>query len=289
MDDGLGKNKKYVIRKNADGEEELVYVADAEEDLTAEAEEEDKGGVAEAENKAEAAEERVEKKPVAERKIKAVEDGLAAAAEYLQAGDFENAEKAVTAALNADPQCGEGYVLKMRVLTKDFTDFTRGEECLKTAQYVINFCTHEQRAELKELAAPLKELTERQEEHAAALHVEVEQKKAERRELFVQKRKKWTLAFGLTLLPFVVCLIFAVAFGSVMYARKDGLNIIITIVFAALAALFFIATAFTAHKMWDAMKKVSLNEKNSSTALGREYEELKSQISQLNDIYNSFV
>ena len=99
---------------------------------------------------------------------------------------------------------------------------------------------------------------------------------------------RWITWFTISCIPFVVCLIVAIAFGSIMSSRLDGLYAVITIVTASLAGLFFIFCLFTAHKMWDALKKVSLNEKNSSTKLGREYEATHAEVEKLKAILGSF-
>ena len=67
-------------------------------------------------------------------------------------------------------------------------------------------------------------------------------------------------------------MVLAAAFGSVLFAYRDGRNVILTIVFAAAAVVFFVATLITGHRLWEARRKLALNEKNSSTKLGREYD-----------------
>ena len=80
----------------------------------------------------------------------------------------------------------------------------------------------------------------------------------------------------------VLAIVFGVRF---MYTREDALFTIITIVCASLALVAFVAMLFLAHRLWDASRNVRLNERNSSTRLGREYEEQSAQLRQLTRIY----
>lgn len=292
IDDDLNKDKKYRIRKNADGEDEL-YIDDSVQEEFEEFEAVSFDVPEFAEGDGELTPEQIaaaeaEKRAHAERLRGALSVNIEKAQAKLAEQDFKGAYEYAEAALQIDPSCGEAWAIKLQSLTKNFNDFEQMEDCIQTAKNVEQFCTDNQKSELADLSAPLENEIHRLEEQAAEMHVEVESKKSERREVFLQDRKKSVKWFSITGVPFVVCLVVAIAFASIMFARKDGTNLIITIVFAALAVIFLIATFFTSHKMWDAMKKLSLNEKNSSTALGREYEELLVEIKKYNTVLNSF-
>ena len=164
--------------------------------------------------------------------------------------------------------------------TEDLRLFS-GEEVLSAVEGVENYCSKEQKAEL---SGYLKNLNA----HQNALSKEVEglkaaneEGKAERREVFLKKRKKSLIFFAATAVPFLVFLILGIYFASVMHAVKDGRNIIFTIVFFAVAGVLFVVLLFAAHMLWDSAKKVSLNEKNSSTQIGREYESKREELSLL--------
>ena len=292
IDDDLNKDKKYRIRKNADGEDEL-YIDDSVEEEQADLETvsfsvpEFSDGDGELTPEQIAAAEQ-EKRERAERIKGALSVNIEKAQAKLAEEDFEGAITSVEAALQVDPASGAAWALKLKILTKNFTDFENIDDCVETAENVVNYCGDDQKAELTEAGAPLESRIMQLEEQAAALHVEVEEKKSERRTVFLENRKKSVKWFSITFIPFIACLVIALAFIPFISARKDGLNAILAIVFAVLAALFFIATLFTAHKMWDDMKKLSLNEKNSSTQMGRDYEKMLSDIKKLNTVLHSF-
>ena len=291
IDDDLNKHRKYKIRKNADGEDEL-YIDDTveeEEDLEAvsfDVPEFSEGDEELTPEQIAAAEQ--EKKERAERIRGALSVNIEKAQAKVAEADFDGALADIEKALQIDPSSGTVWALKLRAVTKNFTDVGQLDDCVDAADGVAKFCTDEQKKELEEISAPLEKKVMRLEEQAAALHVEVEEKKSERRVVFAENKRKYLKWFTATALPFIAFLILAIAFASVMFANKYGVNLILTIVFASLALVFFIATLVTTHKLWDAMKKVSLNEKNSSTEIGRNYEKQLAEIKKLNSILNSF-
>lgn len=294
IDDDLNKDKKYKIRKNADGEDEL-YIDDSVQEEPANLEAvtfnvpEFSDGDGELTPEQMAAVEQ-EKRERAERIKGALSVNLEKAQAKLAEKDFEAALQSVEAALQVDPTSGAAWSLKLKILTKSFTCFERVDECVDASASITTRCSDEQKAELSEMSAPLENRIMRLEEQAAALHVEVEQKKSERRKVFLANRKKSVMWFSITCLPFIVSFVLALVFFSTLpdLVNVQGVNLILTIVFAGLAVLFLIATVFTARKMWSDMKKLSLNEKNSSTQLGRDYEKMRSDIEKLNTVLHSF-
>ena len=295
IDDDLDRNKKYKIRKNSDGEDELyiddsneVEVAEIDEtvfDIPEFVEDDEEAAVLTPEQLATREE---AKRQEEERKRRLVAESIAAAEALIAEGDFDGALYHLNTAENTDGRYGGVFALKIKVLTRNFTDFTSAQDCVACAECIKKYCTAEQKAELAALSEPLKKHTQSLEEQIAAIHVEVEEKKSERRIVFMQDRKKWVMGFTFTVIPFLACLIMAISFSTVIHAELSYTNLILTIIFAALAFIFFIATVFTARKMWAAMRKVSLNEKNSATRLGREYEELVDTAKKLNAVLLSF-
>lgn len=288
IDDDLDKDKKYRIRRNADGEEELIIDDSVveQEDLAFEF-------------GSELTEERTEPYAEGEQDGSATDSAprevvgayllsIEKAEREFENKDYEAALSDIASAQSADPYDGASWALKIKVLTENFTRFEVSDELLDAAENVSKYCGEELKAELSDLSAPLESKIISVEESAAELHVQVEKKKAERRELFIADRKKALVFFTVTLVPFLVCLVVALAFTSVMFARQDGANLIIMIVFAALAVLLLIATLFTGRNLWAAMKKVALNEKNSSTQMGRDYEDRLDEAEKLRKILDSF-
>ncbi len=287
IDDDLNKDKKYRIRKNADGEEELIIDDGADEAF--ELPQTPEFSVPETEDEQTESPGQTESNEypyeVTASECSVLVDKARAC---MEEGDLEAALKNLDEAQNYDPYYGGAWALRLELLTKNLTDFEDAENLEEVAKNVSSYCTDGQKAALAQNSQVLEQKIIALEEQAAALHVEVEQKKSERREVFLADRKRTLIWFSATAVPFLVCLVVALAFTSVMFARQDGLNIIIMIVFAALAALFFIASLVTGHKLWAAMKKVSLNEKNSSTKIGREYEQTLAEAKKLNTVLHSF-
>lgn len=292
IDDDLNRDKKYRIRKNADGEDELYIDESAEEefdevgfDVPEFTYDDEDAAVLTPEQLAAREDARREED---ERRRRAAASYVEKAKAGLEEGDFESALYAVNSAEQIDSENGEICYLKLKILSRNFTDYTLLDECAETAEGVREYCTEEQKQSLAEICAPLEEKLRAEEEIADALHVEVEVKKTERREVFLADRKKSITRFTLTVVPCIACLIVALAFASIMFAERDGTNLILTIVFAALAFVFFIASLATGHFMWAAMRRLSLNEKNSSTRLGREYEQSAEIVRKLYTILTSF-
>lgn len=295
IDDDLDKNKKYKIRKNADGEDELYFDGEEGEseveygaelyEVPAFSEDDEDAGVLTPDQLAA----RADARRMAEESVKRrVKEYLLKAEERLKASDFDGALAAVSAAENADDGCGAAYALKIKALTRNFNDFSDLDGCAACSENIRLYCTDEQKEELSSLSGNLERRLEELKKEADGLRAEVEAKKAERRAVFVKERNGSVKWFVLTALPFVVFLALAVSFGSVIFAKQNGFNLILTIVFAVLAALFFVATVITARRMSAAIQKYSLNEKNSSTQIGRDYERLLSEIKKLNAVSGSF-
>ena len=293
LDNDLNKDKKYKIRKNADGEDEL-YLDDTpdEEDKEESVFEIPEFGFDDEEAAVLTPEQLLlreqARREEEERRAKIVAENLEKCEQFLAASDFDNALYHISVAEEVAPDNSRISFLKVKALSKNMTDLTRLEDLTLAAEGVKKYCNKEEKAELLSISAPIKRESERHEERAAELHVENEAKKAERREVFRADAKRATIWFSATALPFLLFLILAIAFSTVMFASKEGTNLVITIVFAALALVAFIATVFTTKALWAARRKLSLNEKNSSTKLGREYEEELAKVEGLNKILSAF-
>ena len=291
------KDKKYKIRKNADGEDELVIDESAEGD-----EEESDIPVFEVpvyENDDEEAavltpEQFAERKrqQEEEEKARAEKKGahLILAREKIASGDFEAALYEVNCAEEVSPNDGEVYCVKLLALTRNFTDFSSLDDCVTAADDVKLHADEKQKSELQPFAAAksFKKQIDETKEKAEKLKAENEQKKAERREVFAGKKKSALKIFACAALPFAVLAILAIVFASMIFAAENGLYLILTIVFGALAVVALIFVLITAHKLWDASRNCKLNEKDSSTRLGREYLETKAVLDKLNKIYSVF-
>ena len=116
------------------------------------------------------------------------------------------------------------------------------------------------------------------------METENEAKKAERREVFAAAGEKETIKLVAAGVPFLVLLILAIAFASVMFSMENGTFVVLTIVFSALAVIAFVVSVVMLHGFWVAWRNYSLNEKDKSTKLGRRYLEVKNELDKLNNI-----
>ena len=104
-----------------------------------------------------------------------------------------------------------------------------------------------------------------------ALKEENEEKKAARRIKFAKKYRVALRNFVLAFVPFIIMLVLGIGFCSVRYADKGGTFLVLTIVFFSLAAVALIASVVMARFLAEAARRVRVNERDTSTAIGREY------------------
>lgn len=282
------KDKKYKIRKNAEGVDELYIDGEPEEELTFEIPEfetdDEEAAVMTPEQLAAREKMREDEE---RRRVEKIADLIQKAERALEEGDYDSARYHLAEAAETDGKNGEIRFLQLKALTQNFTDFTLASDAAEVAESVKAYCTPEQKSALKEISAPLSERLSQTEKELETLGEENETKKAERRAVFKQKRKKALIAFAATGVPLVIFAIAAAIMGSIMHSRKDGVLVIVTIVLAALALVALIATLFTAHNFWKTSQKVSRNENNANTRLGREYEAKKVEFNALTAIFSA--
>lgn len=267
------KDRKYKIRIGEDGEEELYIEENEEEEEQQPVFEYPEFGSDEEElltpeQIAERDRQREEEEKIRLERIAARLDGARSAVDE---GEFERAEHLLGLAESDGADDGEYYALKLRVLTRDFTFDGNGGQCASLAAAISEKLSAEQREELSRLASPLRERAAEAERETAAMHDEHELKKSGRRVILAQRKQKAFKVFVGLAVPFAVLLVLAISFSTVMFAREDGVFLIMTIVFAALAFAALVALLFAARGLWDAGRNVSLNERDDSTELGRSY------------------
>lgn len=289
------KDRKYRIRRNADGEEELV-IDDTPDDV--EPEEEIEFEVPElAEDDEEAAVMTPEQLAARDRaRIEAEEKRLAALAERISFAKqliaeekYEDCVYVLNEALELEPKSGEVYALKLIALTENLKNISgRAGEGAEAAEGFLNFAGDKVRTEYLQLKTEAEKLQPSLAKEVSALNEQNEEAKGTRREAFTAKRKKTVIALACTGIPFVILAVLAIYFSTVMHAVKDGTNMILFFVFLGLSAVFLVATLIFVHKFWDSSKLLSLNEKNSSSKLGREYEEKNTQLMMIDKILAAF-
>ena len=285
------KDRKYKIRINENGEEELVIDEDGEDeesDIPVFAipdfdEDDEEAAVLTPEQLAER--ERIKKEEEAAR-AETVAKLIQKANQKLEEGDYEGAKYAVTQAEEVNETDGEVCSMKFKIITRDMTEFLNLEECAEAAVNVKQYSSEEAKEHFKSRSAMLKGLIDEAEAKTEALSKENEQKKEERRDTFLKIRTKSLGALLGTAGPFIIFLLATIVLSTFMFADQNGAYLIATIVLAALTVIALIATVIAARKYWAAARDVKLNEKDTSTKLGREYLENKKQLELLKRIYD---
>lgn len=281
------KDRKYKIIINENGEEELVIIPSEEE---AEVPAFDLYGYDEEENlTAEQAAER-EYVKAEEEKLRAERTAelMQTARERLAEEQFEEARYALYQAEDLSGGNGEVYYLKLRILSRNLQSFVDLEKCALAADGVKEQSTEEQKKELLSLSGKLEEKINSTKQKAERLSAENEQGKAERRGTFLKLRTKWLANLLLFFVPLVVFLVLTAVFGFKIFTGQNGAYTVATIIFSVLAAISLVGTIISANRFWDAARNVKLNEKDTSTKLGREYLETQREYGLLTRIYSSF-
>lgn len=280
------KDRKYKIRINEDGEEELVIDESAEEgeseipvfEIPADGEDDEEAALLTPEQLAER--ERLKLEEQTKRKD-AAEALYAKTVKSFDEGDFEAALYAVNRALELTPDDGRLWLYKLKTVSRNLTEFNSPESCAEAADGVAEFCSGEQKAELKTLTSALEARLAQAKTRTAELEIKNEAGKAERRDEFARMRKKsliWLLASGI---PFIVFTVAAIVFATMIFANEHGAFIIATAVAGGLAAVMLAVTAIAANKFWAAQRYVKLNERDNTTKIGRQYLESKSEADNL--------
>lgn len=282
------KDRKYKIIKNENGEDELVI------DESAEVEEElpafdfsmyGEDGDLTPDQIAERERARLEAREAEKAKL---EEAMKEAEKKLNDGDFESALYKLTQAEDYAEGNGGYYCLKLKILTRNFTDFTSLEKAAQCSDNVKSFADNEKKAELSSLSEPYKNKLKEIEEATNKLYSENEEKKAERRETFIELKGKATRNLVLAGLPFLVFSILLIMFGTMWNSAENGTYLILTIVFACLAFIMLLLTLFTLRKFLEARRRVIMNEQDKSTKLGREYLSSKTDLEYIQRILSSF-
>lgn len=288
------KDRKYKIRKNADGEDEIVLddspeIEEETEELDFEVPDfgvdDEEAAVMTPEQLAarEKAREEAEAKRLAD-----LNAHITHAKELISAKKYGDCVFVLDEALELDKGLAEAYALKIVALTSDFTDLSRAEEGLEAADGLKTFMdggARENYADLKSSAEKVRETLSKEVEE---VNTRNDAARESRRVSFTKKRNVSAIWFAATGLPLVVFAVLAIYFSTVMHATKDGSNMVLFFVFLGIAVAFLIATLITAHKFWDSAKLLSLNEKNSSSKLGRECDEKNLQLKFIDRVISAF-
>lgn len=273
------KNRKYRIRINEAGEEELEIIDSGEEDGEQEPfetglevpefeEDDEEAATMTPEQLFLARKQREEER--AEKSHKAGELVQKAYA-LAEGGQEEYALATLDSAQNEFEELGEIYPLKLRLLTKNFTDLSRLDELVEVSGNLKKYSSAEEKESLSEFWGAAESELREQAKKNAALKAENEQKKTERRGRFRSDYKKSFRNFLFAFVPFIILLCLGIGFSTVMFADRGGMYLIITIVFFALAAVSLIASIVLARPLARDARRLRINERDNATALGRSY------------------
>lgn len=285
------KDRKYKIRKNADGEDELyIDETDVEEDDTPVfaipdfgEEGDEEAAVLTPEQLSERERIRAEEEQARKKKVEAF---CTAVKEKMAEGDFESALYSARQAEELDAESGEVACLKLRAITREFTSFNDLEESAGAAEKVSLYADEESKAELKAKIKPLEEKIAEVKVRTEKLETENEENKARRREVFAGEKKKYLKFFTATVCTLLTLFVLTLAMSFLMFSDESGVYLVVTIALAAVTFIALIVTAIAARFFWRAQRNVKLNERDSSTELGRHYTEAKNQLELLNKIYS---
>lgn len=291
IDSDKDKDRKYRFRINEDGEEELIIEDFGEPEETAfeipEALEDDE------EAAVMTPEQLAEKMRRAEQE-RAERD--AKVAELLDLGESDCAAERYSTALEhalaaeaLDPECGRIYCLKLKIYTRNFTDDSQIEVAAEaSAEGIAAYADEEARRSLLTVAEEgLKDSIARLSDQVRELSEENESKKADRAGRFLRARNKKLIVFGWVAAVFVALLVTAIYFSTIMFSDKGGYYLVLTSVFGGLTVACFFALAFCARAVNVASRRVRLNKRNSSTALGRKLEEETARLDAFVAVYDA--
>lgn len=279
------KDKKYKIRINEDGEEEL-YIDETPEAEEPEPEEtldfevpefdgdDEEAAVMTPEQLAARDRARAEAET---RRINELNARVEHAKKLILEGKFDDSLYVLDEAQDFGDD-GRVFALRVEALTKNYSDFTRAEEGLKALDGVLSFSADEQKREFSPADAGLKEKRAELKEKTDGLKTEYGNQRAERQERYLKKRKTALILFTVTAVPTLLFAVLAGYFGSIMHSQMDHNNMISCFVFIGACAVFFIATLFTAHGLWESAKLIKMNKSTSSSKLGRELEKYTAEL-----------
>lgn len=282
------KDKKYKIRINENGEEELVISDEPDEEeipvLGEFAYEDDEEAVDLT------PEQLAERERLKEQEEKARQEKFNAFIEkakaQLEEGDFVAAAYSLIQAEELDDKNGELYCLKLKAHSRNFTDFLSSEKCEDAAEGVKSYAVKEDRAKLLSEAEGLKTRISEVEEKTQRLKAENEEGKAERRDTFAREKRQALIIFLCVAVPLLACAVLTIVFATMMFADENGAYLIATIVLGAVTLISLTVTLISGHRLWNAARKVKLNERDNTTKVGREYLESKKEFERLKNIYS---
>ncbi len=290
------KDKKYRIKINADGEEELIVGGeeiDGEEqveevmfDVLEEDTDDEEAAVMTPEQLA-AKRERIEREKA--EKEQRVAELLQKATEDCAAGKYATALDYLEKAEEEDGENGEIYALKAAAYTQNFTDYSQIGMVADGASSIQKYTSPQRKEELFALAREgLEKNIDELSAKVMALDKENEEKKAERAVKFKKDRNVALIAFFALAVVFGVFTGLAIHNATLILSVKDGSNfVVLTCVFAGLAFVFLVALIAVSRLLNVTSRRVRLNARDTSTQLGRDLIENRARLNAFVAVYNA--
>lgn len=284
------KDRRYKIRKNADGEDELYIDTEPDEEeeteqaifeVTESDSDDEEAAVLTPEQLAERERARIEAE---EKRAADLEAHIIRAQKLADEGKFEDALYVLDEAAALERGNGRVCALKLVALTCGFRDFSRTYEIAEAAETVKSLADESVKAELKAMAGDLDSEIAAAREKAEKLEAGNEAAKSARREKYAAKYVKSAIWFGATAAPLLVLAALTAFFGSVMHSQLNNTFMTLFYVFLGLTAAAFVLTVITARNFWASANLRKRNEKNSSTKLGRETDAATAELKLLTKI-----
>ncbi len=272
------KDKKYRIKVNENGEEELVVEEDGdggesviEEVMFAAPEElEEVGGEVALTPEQLEEQRRREEEERAERQ-RQVDELLAKAKSESLLYRYSTALEYIEKAEELDGENGEAKALKLIAYTRNFTDYSQIVTASAVAEKLSAHTSDERKAELLKVAQPsLEGEIAKLRSTVSEMNRENEEKKAERAVRFKRDRNIAIGAFCAIAAVLIVFVALAGYYSTLIFTVPDNKYLIITCVFAGASFLELIAGAFAARYLNTTCRRVRLNKRNTTTQLGRD-------------------
>lgn len=289
------KDKKYKIRVNADGEEELVVEGDSAETKT-EVEEVMFAVDEPAEDDEEAvnltpeqlAEKRAREEQERKERQEKVDGLLKKAKSECSLYRYATALERIAEAEVLDGKNGEAQALKLVAYTRGFTDFSQITTAAEGLDDFKELVSAERKEELLNTAAPsIDAAVAEMRAKITTMNEENEKKKAERAVKFEKDKKTSLIIFACILGAFCVFGALTGYFASIIYTVSTGAYLTVTIVFGILTFLALVALAFSARRLNITARRVNRNKRNTSTQLGRDLLAEQSRLKALLAVYSA--
>lgn len=266
------KDRKYKIKVNENGEEELVIAVGEEE---TEAPEVTLSDYPEEEPRIQTDEQLEELKKLEEAERKEREEVATElcdrAAKDCRASKFATALDNLESAEELCPDMGEIYALRLVAYTKNFTDFTQITKAAEGADKIAENLDEQRKAELYKLShAKIEANVTSLRNEITALDKQNEEKKAERREKFTKDRNTALIYFAVALVLFIGLAATAIYYSTIIFTVNTGKYIAYTAVFGVLSLVALVGIVISARLLLTACRRLSLNKRNISTQLGRD-------------------